>query len=188
MGTGLLEGYLSVRAFESSQRRVETLEAQVIEKQRILREVAYSFAGERYREKLAEEARLLFERQLREAGEKEQKRLEERARQLRQERERILEEIRQAEEIRKEELRQEALRQEALRQEAQRQEALRRAEEQRLAEEAARIAAEEAARLSAEEAEQQPLDLQDGAGDLSPAPSARPKPSDNLSRSREPDR
>ncbi|MEL7430176.1 MAG: AsmA-like C-terminal region-containing protein, partial [Pseudomonadota bacterium] len=40
--TGLLEGYLSLRAFEASQRRIETLEARVIENQRLLRIISFN--------------------------------------------------------------------------------------------------------------------------------------------------
>ena len=71
-----LEGYLSLRAFETSQRRLETLEAQVIEKQRLRGEIAYAFVREQYQErKLQEALRLEEERKLRET--EEAKRLEE---------------------------------------------------------------------------------------------------------------
>ena len=53
--TDQLESYLSLRAFEQSQRRVETLEAQVIEKQRMQRHIAFAFAREKYVERKNEE-------------------------------------------------------------------------------------------------------------------------------------
>ncbi len=65
-----LEGYLSLRAFETSQRRLETLEAQVIEKQRLRTQIAYAFEREKYQErKLQEALRLEEERKLRESEE-----------------------------------------------------------------------------------------------------------------------
>lgn len=89
-----LEGYLSLRAFEISQRRLETLEAKVIEKQRLRGQIAYAFAKERYDERQHQEAlRLEEERKLREAEE---------ARRLEEERKlRELEAVRLAEEERK---------------------------------------------------------------------------------------
>jgi hypothetical protein len=70
VNTDRLEGYLSLRAFENSQRRLETLEAQVIEKQRLRNEIAYAFAREQYQERQRLEAlRLEEERKLREAEE-----------------------------------------------------------------------------------------------------------------------
>ena len=47
IGATLLEGYIALRAYEASQRRIETLEARVLEKQRMLRALAY--LGERDR-------------------------------------------------------------------------------------------------------------------------------------------
>ena len=71
-----LEGYLSLRAFETSQRRLETIEAQVIEKQRLRNEITYAFVREQYQErKLQEALRLEEERKLREV--EEARRLEE---------------------------------------------------------------------------------------------------------------
>ena len=119
--TDQLEGYLSLRAFENSQRRLETLEAEVIEKQRMLRQIAYASTYEKYLVRQEEEAiRLEEERRLREAeelkrkeeerkqreaeeaklAEEERKRLEaEEAERL--EKERAAEEERQREEARK---------------------------------------------------------------------------------------
>ena len=75
-----LEGYLSLRAFEASQRRLESLEAQVIEKQRLRGVIAYSFAKEQFKERKRLEAiRLEEERKQREAEEA-RKREEERLR------------------------------------------------------------------------------------------------------------
>jgi len=53
--TDRLESYLSLRAFEESQRRIETLEAQVIEKQRLQQQIALSFAIEQYQNRKREE-------------------------------------------------------------------------------------------------------------------------------------
>ena len=74
VNTDRLEGYLSLRAFEASQRRLETLEAQVIEKQRLRNQIAYAFAREQFEERQRLEAlRLEDERKLREAEEQRQK-------------------------------------------------------------------------------------------------------------------
>jgi len=87
--TDRLEGYLSLRSFENSQRRLEALEAQVIEKQRLRGQIAYAFARERYEERKRQEAiRAEEERKLREA--------EEAAAEA--ERQRLIEEERQREE------------------------------------------------------------------------------------------
>ncbi|MDJ0614695.1 MAG: AsmA-like C-terminal region-containing protein [Rhizobiaceae bacterium] len=159
----LLEGYLSLRAFENSQRRVETLEARVIEKQRHLRQIALGFAQEQFVVRKAEEARRLAE-------ELERKRLEEAARRLEEERKRIQAERLRAEEaarkaaeaerLRLEEEARQAAEAERLRLESEeraRQEAERKRleAERRLQEEAERQAAEEAARVAAERARQQ---------------------------------
>lgn len=70
-----LEGYLSLRAFENSKRRIETLEAQVIEKQRLRGQIAYAFAREQYEERQRQEAlRLEEERKLRQAQQEEAER------------------------------------------------------------------------------------------------------------------
>lgn len=77
VNTDRLEGYLSLRAFEASQRRLETLEAQVIEKQRLRYEIAYAFVREQYQERKRLEAlRLEEERKLREAEEQRRKQAE----------------------------------------------------------------------------------------------------------------
>lgn len=104
--TGQLEGYLALRAFEASQRRIETLEAQVLEKQRIQREIAFSFAREKYRIRAEEEAlRLKEELQKRYEGE-ELKRLEKAVQELEEERKRAAEEARaEAERKKQEEIR-----------------------------------------------------------------------------------
>lgn len=95
VNTDRLEGYLSLRAFEASQRRLETLEAQVIEKQRLRNEIAYAFAREQYQERQRLEAlRLEEERKLREA--EEQRRREAEAAEL--ERLRKIEEAKRLEE------------------------------------------------------------------------------------------
>ncbi len=79
MDTDRIEGYLSLRAFEISQRRLETLEAQVMEKQRLRGHIAYAFAQETYIERKknqeSEAIRLEEERRLREL--EEAKRIEE---------------------------------------------------------------------------------------------------------------
>ncbi len=76
INTDRLEGYLSLRAFEISQRRLETLEAQVMEKQRLRDQIAYNFVKEQHDERLRLEAlRLEEERKLIEA--EEAKRVEE---------------------------------------------------------------------------------------------------------------
>jgi len=139
----LLEGYLSLRAFENSQRRVETLEARVIEKQRHLRQIALGFAQEQSVIREIEEAR-------QRAEEAERRRLEEAARKLEEERRRLDAERKAAEEKARKAAEAERLRLEAeelARQEAERQ---RLEAERRLQEEAERKAAEEAARIAAE--------------------------------------
>ncbi len=96
--TGLLEGYLSLRAFERSQRRVEMMEASVLETQRLSREIQLARAKELYRERKEEERRLL-EEQLRLEREAEEARKVEAARKA--EEARITEEEHLAEELRK---------------------------------------------------------------------------------------
>lgn len=75
-----LEGYLSLRAFETSQRRLETLEAEVIEKQRLRGQIAYAFAREQYEERLHLEALRIEEERKRREAEEARKREEERLR------------------------------------------------------------------------------------------------------------
>jgi len=53
--TAALESYLSLRAFENSQRRIETLEARVLETQRLQRQIAFAFTREQYRVRKEEE-------------------------------------------------------------------------------------------------------------------------------------
>lgn len=172
---GLLEGYLSIRAYENSQRRVETLEARVMEKQRHLRQIALGFVREEYTLRKEEEARLLAE-------EAERLRLEEEARKLAEEEKRLEEER----------ARLEAEKQERERLEAERR--LREEAELKAAEEAARIAAEkskqqEEARRSASSSSQsdasndiviEPLTPLDRAGSNSVAPSVRNNIIDSL--------
>ncbi len=149
--TGTLEGFLSLRAFERSQRRVEIMEASVLEKQRLRRDVQLAHAKVLYRERKEEEARLILEEQLRIIREEEErKRLEEAEREEEERQAEIAREAeaaRNAEEARKAE---EARLAEEERQieEARKAEADRIAEEERQAEEA--HLAEEA--LKAEEA------------------------------------
>ncbi len=151
-----LEGYLSLRAFENSQRRIETLEAQVIEKQRIQREIAFNFAREQHEIRVAEEALRALEvyerKRIEEAIRKlqdDRARLEEEAR-IREEEARRLEEQRKAEELARIEA-EKARKAEEARRLAEEQ---RRLEELRKAEEQARLEAERqaAAKRAAEQA------------------------------------
>lgn len=141
--TQSLQGFLSIRAFEAEQRRVELLQAQILEKQRLRRDIVKTNTRSSYREGLrleklrrAEEARL------------DKLRKEEAAR--------LVEEARLAEERRKED---EAVRLAEEKRLAEEQ-AIREAEkeaERRLAEEAARLAEEKRidALIKAEEARAQ---------------------------------
>jgi len=129
-----MEGFLAIRAFEREQRRVELLQASILEKQRIRFEVLQSNEQEKFLESLRQaEIRRL---------EEEQRALEEERK--RKEAERLEAERKAAEE---------AARLEAERKAAE--EAARLEEERKAVEEAARLeaerkAAEEAARLEAE--------------------------------------
>ncbi|WP_165218775.1 AsmA family protein [Affinirhizobium pseudoryzae] len=88
LDAGAITNYLSLRAFERERRRVETLQASVLEKQRLRREVAlYNFEDNRrriLREKAeaeakvraAEEARLAAEAEARARAAEEQRRRE----------------------------------------------------------------------------------------------------------------
>lgn len=88
LDAGALTNFLSLRAFERERRRVETLQASVLEKQRLRREVAlYSFEDNRRRiqrekaeaeakARAAEEARLAAEAQARQRAADEQRRRE----------------------------------------------------------------------------------------------------------------
>ncbi|MEM9331599.1 MAG: AsmA-like C-terminal region-containing protein, partial [Pseudomonadota bacterium] len=155
---GQLEGYLSLRAFENSQRRIETLEAQVIEKQRIQREIAFNFAREQHRVRKAEE-------RLKQVEDFERRRVEEAVRKLQEERDRLAAEAKLREETERQRLEEEArkkaaeqarLLEEQRKREAARleRERLRALEEQARREAEAQIAAqraaEEAARLQQE--------------------------------------
>ena len=156
---GQLTNYLSMRAFERERRMVELLQAGVVEKQRLRREVALLNERAAQRE-AAEAARLAAEEAARIAAEEAARQAEEEAaRQAAEEAARLAEEAaRQAEEEAARLAEEEAARQaaeEAARQAAE--EAARQAEEEaaRLAEEAARQAEEEAARQAEEEAARQ---------------------------------
>ena len=154
--TGLLEGYLSLRAFDAAQRRVETLEARVIEKQRLQREIAYNFAREQFalrqaeqeRLRLEEEARLKAEEEARLKAEEEARKAAEQSRLQAEEEERQRQEAERLEAERKaEQARLQAEEEERQRQESERLEAEERAREQELArqrEAAAQKAAEAA--------------------------------------------
>ncbi len=133
--TSALEGYLSLRAFEQEQRRVEILQAAVLEKQRLRREIIAANA----RQVRREEERLA-----------EQRRIEELQR--RQEAEKLARE--EAEALRKaeEEAARKAAEEEAARKAAEEVAARKAAEKKAAEEEAARKAAEEAAARKAEEA------------------------------------
>ena len=135
-----LEGYLSLRAFEISQRRLETLEAQVIEKQRLRTQIAYSFAREQYEERKYQEAlRLEEERKLREAEEakrlEEERKLREAEEAKRAEEERKLREAEEAERLaaEKKKKEREAAEREAAERERKIEEAAKKEEEARLA-------------------------------------------------------
>ncbi len=155
--TAALEGWLALRAFEQEQRRVEILQASVLEKQRLRREIiaANARAAIREQERQAEELRLKelqqrleAERIAREEAEARRKAEEEAARKAAEE-----EAARKAAE---EEAARKAAEEEAARKAAE-EEAARKAAEEEAArkaaeEEAARKAAEEeAARKAAEE-------------------------------------
>ena len=147
-----LEGYLSLRAFEISQRRLETLEAQVIEKQRLRTQIAYSFVREQYQErKLQEALRLEEERKLREAEEakrlEEERKLREAEEAKRAEEERKLREAEEAERLAEEKKRKEA--------EAAELERQRKIEEAEKREEEARLAKLKAAEEEAAQQQQQ---------------------------------
>ena len=126
--TAPLEGFLSLRAFEREQRRVEILQSAVLERQRLRQDILRSETRQRFI------AAKLEEQRRREEEERERIRLEkereaERLRQQEAERQRKLEERRKAEE--------------AARREAE--EAARRAAEEAARAEQERLAAEQAA-------------------------------------------
>jgi hypothetical protein len=125
---GQLTNYLSMRAFERERRKVELLQAGVVEKQRLRREIALLNERAAQRE-AAEAARLAAEEAARIAAEQEAQRAAEEA-------------ARQAEEQAQREREQQAAAQRAAEEAAR----LAAEEEKRQAEEAAQRAAEEAAR------------------------------------------
>jgi len=71
--TANLESYLSLRAFENNQRRIETLEARVLETQRLQRQIAFAFTREQFRVR-KEEERLRLEEEARIKTEQEEAR------------------------------------------------------------------------------------------------------------------
>ena len=75
-----LEGYLSLRDFEKNQRRIEILEAAVIEQQRLRRELRLANLRILYRERQEAEARRQLEEQLRKLKEEEERVRKENAR------------------------------------------------------------------------------------------------------------
>ncbi|MEM8651221.1 MAG: AsmA-like C-terminal region-containing protein, partial [Pseudomonadota bacterium] len=173
--TDRLESFLSLRAFESSQRRVETLEAQVIEKQRLQRQIAFAFEREKFEERRrAEEVlrqqeleRLRLEQEEEEARlkaeEEERKQQEEEARKE-AERKQQEEQARQEAERKRqeEEARLKAEEEERKRQEEQaRQETERKKQEEQARQEAERKRQEEQARHEEERKEQEELARQE---------------------------
>ena len=151
-----LANYLSLRRFEKERRRVETLQANVLEKQRLRREAALYRARAQARAVAAEAMRLQMEEEARRHAEARKRADAEKAAQAAAE---------EAERVRRKEA-------EAARRLLEAQEKARRVAEQRAAE-AARKAAEEAARKTEEEAERRrlPVTPEEGVergGDLPP--------------------
>lgn len=143
--TTALEGYLSLRAFEREQRRVEMLQAAVLEKQRLRREVIQTNARMAWREvRRAEQARQLEALQSSFEDEVERRRAREEAREAAIEQARLEAERERQEAERKRREEEERKR----REEEERKQ--REAEQARLEAERARQAAEEAARRAAE--------------------------------------
>ncbi|WP_421778914.1 AsmA family protein [Hoeflea sp.] len=139
-----MSNYLSMRAFERERRKVELLQAGVVEKQRLRREIALL----RQRQAEREAARIAAEEEARRAAEEAERRAaEEAAREAEREARRQAEEeaARQAREEAERQAAEEAARQAALEAERQAAEA-RRAREAEAAAQAARRAEEEAAR------------------------------------------
>jgi len=64
LDTQALEGYLSIRAYEREQRRVELLQASILEKQRLRREIVRTNARSNFRVFVAEQERLKAEAEL----------------------------------------------------------------------------------------------------------------------------
>lgn len=151
-----MSNYLSMRAFERERRKVELLQAGVVEKQRLRREIALL----RQREDEREAARIAAEEEARRAAEEAERRAaEEAVREAEREAQRQIEEeaARQAREEAERQAAEEAARQAAL-------EAERQAAEARRAREA-EAAAQAAARAEEEAARERALQQQDnGAG------------------------
>ena len=153
---GQLTNYLSMRAFERERRKVELLQAGVVEKQRLRREIA--LLNERAAQR--EAARLAAEEAARIAAEEAARQAEEEAARLAEEeaaRQAAEEAARQAAEEAARQAEEEAARLAAEEAARQAEEEARRAKEekaaaQRAAEEAARLAAEEQKRLAEEAA------------------------------------
>ena len=94
--TGQLEGYLALRAFENSQRRIETLEARVIEKQRHLRQIALLNSKADFNKRKQEQAQRERELELQRLQAEEEQRRIEAERKLREEQDRKQAEKREA--------------------------------------------------------------------------------------------
>jgi hypothetical protein len=147
---GQLTNYLSMRAFERERRKVELLQAGVVEKQRLRREIALLNERAAQRE-AAEAARLAAEEAARIAAEEAARQAEEEAARLAAE-----EAARQAEEEARRAAEEKAAAQRAAEEAAR----LAAEEQKRLADEAARRAREEeAARQAAEEAARESREL-----------------------------
>ena len=144
--TDRLESFLSLRAFERSQRRVETLEAQVIEKQRLQRQIAFAFAREKFVER--RNAEEILRKQELEQLRLEQEEEEARLKAEEEERKRQEEQARQEAERKQQE-------------EQARQEAERKQQEEKVRQEAERKLQEEQARQEAELKKQEELARQE---------------------------
>jgi uncharacterized protein involved in outer membrane biogenesis len=123
--------FLTQRALEKEQARVEAMQAVLLEKQRLRRETRYFAAVQAERERIAEEARLAEEARIRAEEEAKAKA--------------------EAERLRAEEERRAAEAAAKAQAEADRQRAVEAAEKARLAQEKAQLAAEQKAKLDAEE-------------------------------------
>lgn len=163
INAGQLTNYLSMRAFERERRKVELLQAGVVEKQRLRREVALlneraaqREAAEAARLAAEEAARLAAEEAARQAEEEAARRAEEEQRRLAEEEaRRAAEEKAAAQRAAEEAARLAAEEQKRLAEEAARRAAEEKAAAQRASEEAARIAAEELKRQQEEAARRQ---------------------------------
>ncbi|WP_422373222.1 AsmA family protein [Hoeflea sp.] len=170
-----MSNYLSMRAFERERRKVELLQAGVVEKQRLRREIALL----RQRREEREAARLAAEEEARRAAEEAERRAaEEAAREAEREAQRRIEEeaARQAREEAERQAAEEAAREAALETERQAAEA-RRAREAEAAAQAAARAQEEAARERARQ-QQDNAEADDGnAIERRPLPAPADPPS-----------